>query len=578
MDGRFEFETALTLLARNDAEEAERWATRAVALNGANPQFRCALGAARYQQKCWAEAAEDFREATRIDPKCADAWSNLAASEHQQKCYAEAREAYQRCLALDPRNWSALTNFADHLCDCNEPRRALELVPLILSLSATAPDGWIAKGNALRLLEDFVAAEPAYRQALALAPNHWPSMSNLGVCLYQQGKLTEAAQWLQHALQMRPGDSVILSNLGNVFFEQGKFDAAGELYEKSLERSPDYASAHLNQSNLFLLRGDFARGWAEYEWRWKTGRIAPRISERPQWAGEPLAGRTILIDAEQGFGDTLQFIRFVELLKERGATVVLECPKSLQPLLASCSEIDSLSAAPEQPLAYDFHSPLLSLPRIFQTSLSSIPGRVPYLFADKKLIAKWGESLNGQLGDWQADRFLAGKRSGKGNSQFRVGINWRGRIGQGEFRKRDIPLELFLTLGAAPGAQLVRLQKDIGEDELEICRRSHVFDPGERFDAAGGAFMDTAALMMNLDLVITSDTAVAHLAGALGVPVWLALPFVPDWRWLLHRSDSPWYPTMRLFRQTSPGDWAGVFGRISKELEAHRPHGTRQIP
>jgi hypothetical protein len=293
---------------------------------------------------------------------------------------------------------------------------------------------------------------------------------------------------------------------------------------------------------LLLLTGDFEPGWREYEWRWKTTRFPPRNFRQPVWCGEPLEGRAILLHTEQGLGDALQFIRYAPLVKRFGGTVFVECEKPLWKLLSRCPGIEQLIVAGEEVPPFDVYAPLLSLPGILKTTMASIPANVPYVFADNALITLWRDRLGG-------------------GRLFRIGINWHGRTGRGYWRERDIPIECFAALSRVPNVQLVSLQR--GEGEHELARSGiPIIDLSDEVDTVHGAFMDTAAIMTNLDLVITSDTSIPHLAGALGVPVWLALPFVPDWRWLLDRSDSPWYPTMRLFRQGRAGDWSDVFSQI----------------
>ena len=337
-------------------------------------------------------------------------------------------------------------------------------------------------------------------------------------------------------------------NLGLALYAQLKVDEAGECFRRALELKPGFAGAHGNLSHVMLLKGDFEQGWMEYEWRWESDQLLKREFREPRWMGEPLAGRTILLHAEQGLGDTFQFIRYAALLKGRGAKVIVECQRAMVKLLARCGAIDQVVATGDELPSFDVHSPLLSVPGIIGTTLENIPADVPYLFADPDLVDDWRERL-------------------KGLSGFRVGINWQGREGQGTFRLRDIPIECFAPIAQLPGVRLISLQKGEGRKELAGAGFP-IFDPGEDVDTAHGGFMDTAAIMKNLDLVITSDTSVPHLAGALGVPVWLALPFVPDWRWLLDRSDSPWYPTMRLFRQRRPGDWAGCLGKCRRRWRA----------
>ncbi len=285
-------------------------------------------------------------------------------------------------------------------------------------------------------------------------------------------------------------------------------------------------------------------GWPEYEWRWRRQDASPPALTQPLWDGSSLQGKSILLYPEQGLGDTLQFIRYAPLVKQTGATVIVQCQPPLLRLLATCAGIDRLLPEGADLPPFDVQAPLLSLPRILRTTLASIPANIPYLSADPDLRARWRQSLSGV-------------------ADFKVGIAWQGNPGHKRDRQRSVPLAAFAPLAEAPGVRLVSLQKGPGHEQLtELAERLRVLDLTDELED----FADTAALLSNLDLVITVDTAVAHLAGAMGIPVWVALPIVPDWRWLLERQDSPWYPTMRLFRQTAWGDWAGVFERLTGAL------------
>ena len=309
---------------------------------------------------------------------------------------------------------------------------------------------------------------------------------------------------------------------------------------------PDYADAHWNLSLLNLLTGDFESGWPGFEWRWQTKQqnFHRRHDSRPLWDGQPLAGRTILLHAEQGLGDTIQFVRYVPLVQERGGRVVVECQPPLLSLLADSPGIDLVLAQGEPLPAFEVQAPLLSLPGILGTTLGSIPARVPYLRADPELAQSWRKKLE-PLGG------------------FKVGIVWQGNPQFKGDRQRSIPLRHYQALARVEGVRLLSLQKGPGADPLRAGATAFpVLDLGAQLETFG----DTAAVLENLDLLISSCTSVPHLAGALGVPVWLALPFVPDWRWLLEREDSPWYPHHRLFRQDRPGDWNGVFERIATAL------------
>jgi hypothetical protein len=365
--------------------------------------------------------------------------------------------------------------------------------------------------------------------------------------------LDDAVASIRRALELKPDLAEAHNALGLAWQDQGRIADALACYQRAIDLKPQFAEAHLNRALLWLLKGDFEQGLAEYEWRWRT-RLKPLVRcpyQRPYWDGGPLEGKTLLIHAEQGLGDTIQFIRYAALPRERGARVMLGCPKPLLRILRSYRFLDRLVEEITPALDFDVYCPLMSLPGVLKTTLASVPADVPYLFAAPELVQKWRERLGSLEG-------------------FKIGIAWRGSPSHANDRARSIPLSCFKPLAALPGVRLVSLQKGPGAEQLQDPADSFpVTEAGSRLDD----FMDTAALLRNLDLLITCDTAVAHLAGALGVAVWVALPLVPDWRWLLDRSDSPWYPTMRLFRQQAPDDWTGVFERIRAALERREDFG-----
>ncbi len=292
----------------------------------------------------------------------------------------------------------------------------------------------------------------------------------------------------------------------------------------------------------------FAEGWPEFAWRLKCRHFRPRVSGKPLWDGSPLAGRTLLVHAEQGFGDTMMFVRFLRDAGKFGGRVVFEAQPALVPLLKA-SGIDDVHAAGEELPPFDVYLPLLSLPGVLNVSLEGLSVATPYLATDSELVQSWGETLAARPG-------------------FRVGIAWQGNPQYSFDRIRSIPLSRFAPLGEVNGVRLISLQKSAQDQLAAVSDRFGVEDLGPALDEGSGAFMDTAAVMKNLDLVITSDTATAHLAGALGVPVWVALGAWPDWRWFIGREDSPWYPTMRLFRQPTAGDWSLPFGDMARQLTA----------
>ena len=390
-----------------------------------------------------------------------------------------------------------------------------------------------------------------------MQPDNAATHSNLGNALRFQGKLDEAIASYQQALRLQPDYADAHSNLGNSLRDQGLIDEAIASYQRALQLKPDYAEAHLNLSMPLLLRGNFDQGWAEYEWRWRFKGFLPKGASRPpttdrDWDGSPLRGRSILLHAEQGLGDTIQFIRYASLLKESGAArITLVCPPSLQRLLSRCPDIDQIVTGSPFP-DFDVCAFLLSLPRPLGTlSIEAIPAKVPYLDCAPELVERWDARL---------------AELGAGRPGLRVGIAWQGYPGHKGDLWRSVRLEQFAALAEHPGIHLISLQQGPGSEQLEKTPGLALPIGPELADLA-----ETAAVIRCLDLVISVDTAVAHLAGALAAPVWLALPMVPDWRWLLERPDSPWYPTMRLFRQEKRGEWNEVFGRIKDALSAAYP-------
>ncbi|HWY85370.1 MAG TPA: tetratricopeptide repeat-containing glycosyltransferase family protein [Gemmataceae bacterium] len=399
------------------------------------------------------------------------------------------------------------------------------------------------------------------RHALALQPADPAFHYNLGFILAEEGRKEEAAECFRRAIALRPRYAKAHANLGLVLMGLLRLDEAAEHHEQALRLEPDVAVYRWNRSLLWLLQGDFARGWADYEYRWGRPGMAERSWARPRWDGAPLCGRSVLLYAEQGYGDTIQFIRYASLVKERGGRVIFECQPPLVPLLREVPGVEHLVPAGYPLPDFVVQAPLLSVPGIIGTTLENIPAKVPYLRADASLTDYWRRELAPLDG-------------------LKIGIAWQGYPRFWADRERSIPLYFFETLARVPGVRLVSLQKGPGSEQLTSCAsalaapgRFPVLDFGDRLDASG-AFLDTAAIMMSLDLIITSDTAIPHLAGALGVPVWTIVPFVPDWRWLLARTDSPWYPTMRLFRQCRAGDWAEVFERVAAELACLRADRT----
>ena len=491
------------------------------------------IWAALLSQNKLDQAEACYRQALRINPSYAKAYNNLGLALARQGMLDDALSCYRQAVALKPNYFEAFTNL----------------------------------GNAQREKRALDDAAASYQNALRLEPNFVGAHYNLGITLVEMGRLKEALACFNESLRLMPDLKGAYDGLGVALTKQAKFPEAVASFEQAIGREPQQGDSHLNRAIVWLLQGDWERGWPEYEWRWKTesfNREADRqaYESHPLWDGSPLNGKTILLHAEQGLGDTLQFIRYAPLVKERGGKVIVACQPPLLRLLTNLSGIDQLIAQGTPRPHFDVQAPLLSLPGIFHTSVKTLPAVVPYLPANTELVEFWHRELQS----------TACKTSNNGRV-FNVGIAGQGSPTYRYDRQRSIPLAYLGSLAKIEGIQLISLQKGVGLEQLTA--KYPILDLGNRLDEASGAFMDTAAVMMNIDLVVCSDSAIAHLAGALGVPVWVALPHVPDWRWLLDREDSPWYPTMRLFRQTRLDDWEEVFKRIADQLARRVGHAQR---
>lgn len=372
--------------------------------------------------------------------------------------------------------------------------------------------------------------------------------NNLGLVFQAQGRLDQAIGCYRHALSLNVNYVEAYNNLGLALEAAGKPDESLAHYEHAIALRPDFAQAHWNYSIALLVTGDFARGWPEYEWRLKTPELAGREQRfsQPLWDGAELGGKTILLHAEQGFGDAIQFIRYVPQLVACGGRVLVECKPALKRLFESLPGVAGVVVSGARLPYFDVHCPMLSLPARFNTALAGIPAAIPYFSADPKLSETWRQRLPDT------------------GSRRRIGLVWAGSPEHKNDRNRSMTLEQFGELTALDGTAFFSLQKSgaasravAARPDMQVCDLTGAMED----------FADLAALIAQLDLVICVDTSVAHLAGAMGKPVWVLLPFAPDWRWLREREDSPWYPSMRLFRQSEPGNWKGVLDRMRDELQ-----------
>jgi tetratricopeptide (TPR) repeat protein len=463
---------------------------------------------------------------TKRFPENGFGWKLLGATLKLRGRHGEAFRAMHRAAELLPDDEEAQSNLGAALADANELQ----------------------------------AAERVHRRALQINPRYAPAYSNLGGVLCRKGRLAEAEACHRQALAIQPDYAEGHNNLGSTLNDQGRIEEAVASYRRALEIKPDFAQAHWNESMCKLLLGNFTEGWKQYEWRrlvkpasFSRSELLERHFAQPQWLGsEPLQGKTILLHAEQGLGDTIQFCRYAALAADKGATVILQVPIALKALLTELAGVTYVAAEGETLPPFDFHCPLLSMPLAFGTRLASIPATIPYLFADPAKVGAWRDKL-GTAGSLQS-------------GLLRIGLAWAGNPLHRNDLNRSIPLADFLAIANGHGhgqAGFYCLQKELkpADRVLLDAHREIQYFGNDLHD-----FADTAALIDLMDLVITVDTAVAHLAAAMGKPVWILLPFQPDWRWLRDREDSPWYPTARLFRQPAMGAWESVLDKVRHAL------------
>jgi Flp pilus assembly protein TadD len=482
------------------------------------------------------EAVARYRQVLDLAPDVAEVHNNLGVCLSQLGQHGEAETCFQEALRLDPAFAQAHIN----------------------------------RGTLYRTQGTFERAAGCFRQALAADPDHALAHIHLGAVLVDQGRLDEAVAEYREALRRNPENAWAHNNLGIALSHQGKLEEALACYNQALGIEPDYPGAHLNRALIWLVQGKYAEAWPEYEWRFRANNAPLRSLAGQRWDGGDLEGKTVLLQAEQGLGDCLQFIRYAPLVQAKGGRVVVECPQALVQLLAACPGIDELVSQGSPLPPFDLCVPLVSLPGILKTTLDSVPAHVPYLFPDPERVKSWQRELSSCQG-------------------FRIGIAWQGNPHHRLDWQRSFPLALFAEIAQIEGVCLLSLQKGPGTEQLrELGARSEergarhsdplllaphsspltvpVLDLGTTLDEDTAPFLDTAAVMKSLDLVISPDSVLAHLAGALAVPVWIALPTPSEWRWLLDREDSPWYPSARLFRQATPGDWQSVFAAMAGEV------------
>ncbi|MCP3466299.1 tetratricopeptide repeat protein [Bradyrhizobium sp. CCGUVB23] len=572
------------------------------------------LGVALAELSRFEEAEAAYRRAIEIDPHLIRAHFNLAIALAGQGRLAEAENAYREVIARDPAHRGVWLNLGNVLADRKKLDEAVMAYRRALEAGAEDPGLLCNLGAALYRKGELEEAIAHYRRAIALDPDNLPALRLLGLVLHEAGHLHQAAATYQRTIARDPADHVITSNLGACLCELGLFDEAIAACERALELKADHAPAHTNLGIIFekqgrveaavaahrravvadpayakghanlavalrnageidaalaashqaialdpeqplaqynhahflLMNGDFASGFEAYQWRrrCKTLSDGDPIFSEPEWRGEPLLGCRLLLFAEYGLGDALQFVRYLPMVAAQGGSIILQVQPALASLLRMMEGVTVIARGEPLP-PFDVQLPLMSLPRVFGTTLDTIPSNVPYLHPDPARVLRWRAALDGL-------------------SALKVGVVWAGNPRHKGDAQRSLLAEEVLPCLITPGVQLYSLQKEPREADVPVLAAlgTDIID----LAPALGDFSDTAAAVAALDLVIAVDTSVAHLAGALGRPVWMLLPYALDWRWLRDREDSPWYPTMRLFRQRRPGEWDDPLMRMSAAL------------
>jgi tetratricopeptide (TPR) repeat protein len=503
----------------------------------------------RHQAHETAAAETLYRAILTLSPQHADASYNLGILLQERGNFANAALAYRHAIALRPDFAGAYSNLGTSLQELGHLDEAIAVYRNAIALQPEFAMAHLNMGVALREQGKFAEAVVAYRRALAIQPDYDQAYVNLGAALLDLNEAEAAIEACRRAIAVNPAMAVSYCNLGAAYKALNRLGEAEDAYRRAVAASPDFPEAHFCLAQILLLRGSYESGWAEYAWRWKLKEYGwletlHGAFAQPAWAGEPLAGKTILVYAEQGFGDTIQFVRYLPRLRRQGARVVLAVQPPLTKLLHG---LDGITIIPldEKPLPpFDVHCALLNLPAGFGTTLDSIPADIPYLAADPVDVCRWRDRIRGR--------------------GLLVGLVWAGNPSQRGDRMRSPRLAAMAPLFEVPDVQFIGLQLGAGRQDLIA------HPPPPNFLDLGPEitnFADTAAIVAGLDLVISSCTAPLHLAGALGVPVWGVIPFAPHFVWQLECVDSPWYPTLRLYRQEQPGrDWGTTIDRLAADL------------
>lgn len=547
---------AVALAGLDKLVEAEQTYRAVLQSDPAYPGAWGYLASALARQDKFDEAIAAYQRALSVKPDDIDLHNGLGAVLHMQGAFDDAAKHYRRTTELAPDNMVALRLLGQSLHEGGHAREAVEIYRKAVAFDPSDVVTVSNLGACLCGINEFAAAIAACEQALALKPDHAPAFTNLGIIHEKQGDADAAVAAHRRAIAADPDYAKGHANLAVALRNKGDIDGALAASYRAVALAPDNALARYNHAHYLLMCGDLVNGFQEHQW----GRKCKALSEgmpsfdAPEWEGQPFAGRTLLLFADYGIGDVLQFVRYMPMVVARGGAVVLQVQPAIAALLRNLEGVTVVARGEALP-PFDMQLAMMDLPRIFGTTLETIPTAIPYLHAEPAKVAKWRSTL-------------------AVSPLFKVGVVWAGNPRHKGDAQRSLPAQAVLQNLITPGVQLFSLQKETRPEDAQVLARlgNKVIDLAPVLND----FTDTAAAIATLDLVISVDTSVAHLAGGLGRPVWVLLPYALDWRWLRDREDTAWYPQMRLFRQPKPQQWDGVLTRTAAEL-ARVAAGQREL-
>ena len=532
------------LIKQQKYRQAEKLLLSLKDSNGESWQIFWQLGIATQNQNKWEDSYKYLKKALKFNPDSFQSYNELGLLFQKQKNYKRAIQYFKRAIQIKSNYFAAYFNLGNTLKSAGKYDLALNSYKVANQLNPKVPELYLNIAVTLEKKENLEEAINILEQFITIFPEFMEGYNKLGL-LYKKLDLLDKAENIFQEGISKDGEYVrFYGNLANVLQSKGEFSEALKFYDKAIKMEPNYHEAIFSRSLLYLLMGNFEKGWNDYESRWNINAINKCDFPVPEWDGQHIGNKRLLLWSEQGLGDSIQFIRYAPLIKQRSGKLIVKCQRSLKDLFKSIPAIDKIVTQDQIDIKYDYHIPMLSLPRIFRTREATIPAQVPYLKPDKDSKEKIQKKLD-------IDKTL-----------YNIGFVWAGNSKHKNDQNRSCNLEYFLELNSLSGIQLFSIQKGVPEKQLGRIKDSAITNLSPMINN----FSDTAAIIEKMDLVISVDTSVAHLAGALGKKTWLILPHYCDWRWMLERTDSPWYPTMRIFRQDNQGNWDYVFHDIKNEL------------